>query len=400
MEDKLKELFDAFDEAEVDELLKDIKTDDIKVDELSAKRISKNVLKKTNAAHKWINKRVIAIVASAAVLVISVGIIGLVRNNNTAPKMTQPEAPAAEYFVAEEAAPAEAPAMDAAAAEEEYVEYEEDVRAPEEAVMDEEQKPNAPANKSVPGSIVDSSSSESKTFASDAENNIMTYRNMNSGDIEKTLDEAEYEIDYSGFDEKDHVTLADLEKECDYIVKGTKTAASFVSSEDPVDDNLKLVADFNIDEVITGDNPGESIKVNEGIRYNPVIDVLISSCEYTHMKNGKTYILFLKKSSDGRYDIAGGIFGKTPVDANEKLYLGNVGQNISDKKIEGLLADYKEVAKGTRKKYLSNNKNIETVEEPDNEEEPSIVMPDDEATETPEVTPEPESTPEPEATVH
>ena len=163
------------------------------------------------------------------------------------------------------------------------------------------------------------------------------------------LSESAYEIDkfdFSGaFSE-----LSDMENDCDYVVVGVKTESIFVQTED--ENVYSLEAGFRVEKVIT-DNTGEgipdNITVDEGITYEPDRDVYVRDGGYSYMKTGNEYVLFLKKSGEGKYRIDGVVYGKIPVDESETGYsLAELGSDEDMSAVKSVIKDaWNEYVAGT-----------------------------------------------------
>ena len=339
MDDKLRDIFDSLDPEEVDELLKDIDISDVNakdsannISKISENRIRRQVLKKTGVRSVPNRRRIYAIAASAAVFFISVGIIGYVEFGPGAKKSDDRVSDYAEGSVAEYVADSEQELGDSM-----------DYAAEAPAAAEEKVAERSESNGVGVGSkgVADSMAK--------ADTAVAAVDSMASEEVELMLSESAYEIDkfdFSGaFSE-----LSDMENDCDYVVVGVKTESIFVQTED--ENVYSLEAGFRVEKVIT-DNTGEgipdNIMVDEGITYEPDRDVYVRDGGYSYMKTGNEYVLFLKKSGEGKYRIDGVVYGKIPVDESETGYsLAELGSDEDMSAVKSVIKDaWNEYVAGT-----------------------------------------------------
>lgn len=136
-------------------------------------------------------------------------------------------------------------------------------------------------------------------------------------DIEKILSNCTSEIDMECFVAK-YANIDTMIEDCDYVLKGTKVNSVFRAADKK--DEYDLYADFKVSNVLvnnTDKEVKENILVLEGVRYNKDEEKVTHFAGYRCMEMKKDYILFVKKKSDKTYRIAGIVYGKVPVDANE-----------------------------------------------------------------------------------
>ncbi len=145
---------------------------------------------------------------------------------------------------------------------------------------------------------------------------------LSSDEIDDVFRDYANEIDMDAL-EIYYDTLEAMVSDCDYIVRGEKVSQSLKSTEKKY--QYTLVAKYEVACVLqdnTGKDISEDIKVNENILIDEKKELVTYVGGYNYMKNGAEYILFLKKSEKGYYDIAGRIYGKVPLNENEDaLYI-------------------------------------------------------------------------------
>lgn len=145
---------------------------------------------------------------------------------------------------------------------------------------------------------------------------------LSSDEIDDVFRDYANEIDMDAL-EIYYDTLEAMVSDCDYIVRGEKVSQSLKSTEKKY--QYTLIAKYEVACVLqdnTGKDISEDIKVNENILIDEKKELVTYVGGYNYMKNGAEYILFLKKSEKGYYDIAGRIYGKVPLNENEDaLYI-------------------------------------------------------------------------------
>lgn len=152
--------------------------------------------------------------------------------------------------------------------------------------------------------------------------------------IAKLLDEYACEIDMTAF-EAEYNNVDDMLVDCDVVVKGTKTHSILTITND--DNIYNLMAGFEVSSVLwnnTDEELDDEIFVKEGITVNSENECYTHVGGYIPMKADKEYILFLKFTGKSYHKIAGGVYGKIPLDSSEEiLHLDGdyeINQDISD----------------------------------------------------------------------
>ena len=188
-----------------------------------------------------------------------------------------------------------------------------------------------------------------------------------------------------------YASLAELERDCDYIVKGTKVGSSFVGTGK--DGVYRLTASYRIDEIIVdyfGIDIPETVNVTEGIKYDSNRDVTTHMYGYEQMKVGNQYVLFLKAESLSQYRITGTIYGKIPVNEGETTFISDE-EYANDERVIRI----RNIINDARSEYVlkGSNTELEEPQEPEVEDPENTVVPHEPEEEVPD---NPEGTIEPE----
>ena len=155
-------------------------------------------------------------------------------------------------------------------------------------------------------------------------------------------------------DEYDY--LGEMENDSEVILIGTKKRGeSHFDKDDDMVTGFYTISDVEIKKVFKNEkgyelDKGNVIKVIENGAFDKETNTLYGSAGYQLMKDNKSYLLFLRKSTThDEYTIKGVYYGKVPLASNQIEYDGhlNSSKQANNKQIEKLNRIFEEA----RKKY-------------------------------------------------
>ncbi|MBW7651157.1 membrane lipoprotein lipid attachment site-containing protein [Anoxybacillus sp. ST4] len=150
--------------------------------------------------------------------------------------------------------------------------------------------------------------------------------------------------------------LEEMENDSEVILIGTKkNGESYFDKDGDMVTGFYTISDVEIKKVFKNEkgytlNKGNIIKVMENGAFDKKANTMYGSAGYQLMKDNKSYLLFLRKSTThDEYTIKGVYYGKVPLDSNHMEYKGdlNSSKQVNNKQIEKLNQLFEEA----RKKY-------------------------------------------------
>lgn len=370
MEDKIKHLFDNLNEEETDNIIKDSYVFEASLNE---DRIKDMVLEKTGLKKKrnTLRRRIIYIAASAAACIfIIVGVYALMPDDLSNGRFQK------DGIVANEDDNVK---IDTDYDKDENTDGENDTKDPK-----DDESVQVQSGDEDGGSSSDKKQGKAqKKTVNDDKMQLGDYgklMTLSSDEIEELFDDYANEIDMDAF-KAEYDTLENMINDSDFIIRGRKVSSSLCGLDE--DYMYSLTAKFEVDTVLddkTGKDIPDKIKVNESILVDEKRECYTYVGGYNYMKVGNEYILFLKKAKKGYYNIAGGAYGKVPVNPDEEVMYIDSGY-IQEQDLKNL---YK-IINYAREKYI---------QESDNDDEPQKPLQQDIVT----ASPAPEKTPVPSVT--
>ncbi|MBE5927983.1 MAG: hypothetical protein E7267_01185 [Lachnospiraceae bacterium] len=179
----------------------------------------------------------------------------------------------------------------------------------------------------------------SKNHSGDNPDRIASGKNsdlvgLSTKEIAELLDEYACEIDMASF-VAEYNNVDDMLMDCDIVVRGAKKQSILSITGD--DDIYSLMAGFEVSSVLwnnTDEEIDDEIMVKEGITVNAENKCYTHVKGYIPMQLDKEYILFLKFTGKSYCKVAGGVYGKIPLDSSEEiLHLDSdyvINQDIKD----------------------------------------------------------------------
>lgn len=373
MEDKIKHIFDNLNEEETDNIIKDSYVFEASLNE---DRIKDMVLEKTGLKKKrnTLRRRIIYIAASAAAcILIIVGVYALMPDDLSNGRFQK------DGIVANEDDNVK---NDTDYDKDENTDGENDAKDPK----DDESVQVQSGDKDGGSSSDKEQGKDQKKTVNDDKMQLGDYgklMTLSSDEIEELFDDYANEIDMDAF-KAEYDTLENMINDSDFIIRGRKVSSSLCGLDE--DYMYSLTAKFEVDTVLddkTGKDIPDKIKVNESILVDEKRECYTYVGGYNYMKVGNEYILFLKKAKKGYYNIAGGVYGKVPVNPDEEVMYIDSGY-IQEQDLKNL---YK-IINYAREKYI---------QESDKDDEPQKLLQQDivTASPAPEKTPVPSVTPAP-----
>ena len=373
MEDKIKHIFDNLNEEETDNIIKDSYVFEASLNE---DRIKDMVLEKTGLKKKrnTLRRRIIYIAASAAAcILIIVGVYALMPDDLSNGRFQK------DGIVANEDDNVK---NDTDYDKDENTDGENDIKAPK----DDESVQVQSGDEDDGLSSDKKQGKDQKKTVNDDKMQLGDYgklMTLSSDEIEELFDDYANEIDMDAF-KAEYDTLENMINDSDFIIRGRKVSSSLCGLDE--DYMYSLTAKFEVDTVLddkTGKDIPDKIKVNESILVDEKRECYTYVGGYNYMKVGNEYILFLKKAKKGYYNIAGGVYGKVPVNPDEEVMYIDSGY-IQEQDLKNL---YK-IINYAREKYI---------QESDKDDEPQKLLQQDivTASPAPEKTPVPSVTPAP-----
>lgn len=187
------------------------------------------------------------------------------------------------------------------------------------------------------------------------------YLGMSTDDIEELITASDSVTDMEALNTS-YVSVNDMVTDSDYVVKAVKTSSFFKKSD--TSHIYRLASKVTVKSVLVNnieEELNDTIKVNEGIRYNADDSSYTQLAGYTRMRLGYEYILFLKRSASGKsFDIVGVVYGKVPMDKSEAVISADPGYADADK-----INDVKYIIESARKKYSDYNPDSQAAVTPD-----------------------------------
>lgn len=370
MEDKIKHLFDNLNEEETDNIIKDSYVFEASLNE---DRIKDMVLEKTGLKKKrnTLRRRIIYIAASAAAcILIIVGVYALMPDDLSNGRFQK------DGIVANEDDNVK---NDTDYDKDENTDGENDTKDPK-----DDESVQVQSGDEDGGSSSDKKQGKAqKKTVNDDKMQLGDYgklMTLSSDEIEELFDDYANEIDMDAF-KAEYDTLENMINDSDFIIRGRKVSSSLCGLDE--DYMYSLTAKFEVDTVLddkTGKDIPDKIKVNESILVDEKRECYTYVGGYNYMKVGNEYILFLKKAKKGYYNIAGGVYGKVPVNPDEEVMYIDSGY-IQEQDLKNL---YK-IINYAREKYI---------QESDKDDEPQKLLQQDIVT----ALPAPEKTPVPSVT--
>lgn len=150
--------------------------------------------------------------------------------------------------------------------------------------------------------------------------------------------------------------LEEMENDSEVILIGTKKSGeSHFDKDGDMVTGFYTISDVEIKKVFKNEkgyklDRGNVIKVMENGAFDKETNTMYGSAGYQLMKNDKSYLLFLRKSTThDEYTIKGVYYGKVPLDSNQIEYDGhlNSSEQANNKQIEKL----NQMFEKARKKY-------------------------------------------------
>lgn len=373
MEDKIKHIFDNLNEEETDNIIKDSYVFEASLNE---DRIKDMVLEKTGLKKKrnTLRRRIIYIAASAAAcILIIVGVYALMPDDLSNGRFQK------DGIVANEDDNVK---NDTDYDKDENTDGENDIKDPK----DDESVQVQSGDEDDGLSSDKKQGKDQKKTVNDDKMQLGDYgklMTLSSDEIEELFDDYANEIDMDAF-KAEYDTLENMINDSDFIIRGRKVSSSLCGLDE--DYMYSLTAKFEVDTVLddkTGKDIPDKIKVNESILVDEKRECYTYVGGYNYMKVGNEYILFLKKAKKGYYNIAGGVYGKVPVNPDEEVMYIDSGY-IQEQDLKNL---YK-IINYAREKYI---------QESDKDDEPQKLLQQDivTASPAPEKTPVPSVTPAP-----
>ena len=373
MEDKIKHIFDNLNEEETDNIIKDSYVFEASLNE---DRIKDMVLEKTGLKKKrnTLRRRIIYIAASAAAcILIIVGVYALMPDDLSNGRFQK------DGIVANEDDNVK---NDTDYDKDENTDGENDIKDPK----DDESVQVQSGDEDDGLSSDKKQGKDQKKTVNDDKMQLGDYgklMTLSSDEIEELFDDYANEIDMDEF-KAEYDTLENMINDSDFIIRGRKVSSSLCGLDE--DYMYSLTAKFEVDTVLddkTGKDIPDKIKVNESILVDEKRECYTYVGGYNYMKVGNEYILFLKKAKKGYYNIAGGVYGKVPVNPDEEVMYIDSGY-IQEQDLKNL---YK-IINYAREKYI---------QESDKDDEPQKLLQQDivTASPAPEKTPVPSVTPAP-----
>lgn len=379
MEDKLKDLFDHLDEKETDMLIKDIEVKDHGLNEDNIKKMVFEKLaletpkqpKKKVIHFSW---KVYSIIATAACFALLIGTV-------IVPMVTNKEPASGTQIKVADADPQPNNDVDDVnkAENDSSKSYINNEVGGEQDIDESSSDKDTDISKNKDGKEGDNDSKDKKDEgkkpnvhrpgnSSDIAvgTNLDDLGTLSSDEVDAILSDSADEIDMDSFG-AEFPSLNDMIKNSDYVIKGSKTASSLVSSEGA--DEYDLYAEFEVSNVLCNNTDADIksvIKIKEGIKYNAESECYTHIRGYAYMKTGSEYILFINKMSKNKYELSGLLCGKVPCDIEEQemcLDSDFVG-NDSVKKIKGIISS-------ARDKYTNNESAVAITPEPNTTASPS-----------------------------
>lgn len=373
MEDKIKHIFDNLNEEETDNIIKDSYVFEASLNE---DRIKDMVLEKTGLKKKrnTLRRRIIYIAASAAAcILIIVGVYALMPDDLSNGRFQK------DGIVANEDDNVK---NDTDYDKDENTDGENDIKDPK----DDESVQVQSGDEDGGSSSDKKQGKDQKKTVNDDKMQLGDYgklMTLSSDEIEELFDDYANEIDMDAF-KAEYDTLENMINDSDFIIRGRKVSSSLCGLDE--DYMYSLTAKFEVDTVLddkTGKDIPDKIKVNESILVDEKRECYTYVGGYNYMKVGNEYILFLKKAKKGYYNIAGGVYGKVPVNPDEEVMYIDSGY-IQEQDLKNL---YK-IINYAREKYI---------QESDKDDESQKLLQKDivTASPAPEKTPVPSVTPAP-----
>ncbi|KHF27361.1 hypothetical protein LR68_03849 [Anoxybacillus sp. BCO1] len=139
--------------------------------------------------------------------------------------------------------------------------------------------------------------------------------------------------------------LEEMENDSEVILIGTKKSGeSHFDKDGDMVTGFYTISDVEIKKVFKNEkgyklDRGNVIKVMENGAFDKETNTMYGSAGYQLMKNDKSYLLFLRKSTThDEYTIKGVYYGKVPLDSNQIEYDGhlNSSKQANNKQIEKL----------------------------------------------------------------
>lgn len=377
MEDKIKQVFDNLNEEETDNLIKDSYVFESSLNE---DRIKNMVLEKTGLKKRrnTLRRRIIYIASSvAACILIVIGVYALTPNDLSNGRWHK------DGIVANKD---DKDKNDTDCDKDESTDGEGDTKDSKDDESVQVQSGDEDGDASSDKKDDKKQDKDQKKTVNDDKMQLGDYGKLmmlSSDEIEELFDDYANEIDMDAF-KAEYDTLEDMINDSDFIVRGKKVSSSLCGLDE--DYMYSLTAKFEVDTVLddkTGKDIPDKIKVNESILVDEKRECYTYVGGYNYMKAGNEYILFLKKTKKGYYDIAGGVYGKVPLNPDEEvMYIDSGYTQEQDLKNLYKIINY------AREKYIQES---DKDDEPQKPSQQDIVT----ASPVPEKTPVPSVTPMP-----